>query len=65
MATKSTATAPIPPALDIFEVATAFKCSHMTVRRMIAEGRLPAVKIGRQWRIRREVVLAYLSGKSA
>ncbi len=46
----------LEPALDIFEVAALFKCSHKTVRRMIAEGHLPAVKIGRQWRIRRDTV---------
>jgi excisionase family DNA binding protein len=46
----------LEPALDIFDVAALFKCSHKTVRRMIADGQLPAVKIGRQWRIRRDTV---------
>ena len=54
--------APGLPALDIFEVAEKFKCSHMTVRRLIANRRLPAVKVGVRWRIRPEDVDAYLRG---
>lgn len=50
----------IQPSLDIEEVARLFKCSEQTVRRMIADGELPAVKIGKQWRIRPERVAEML-----
>ena len=54
---------PLQPALDIYDVARLLKCSHKTVRRLIANGRLPAAKIGSVWRIRREDVAAILAGK--
>lgn len=44
------------PSLDIPEVARLCNCSIKTVRRMIDEGSLPAVKVGKQWRIRPEHV---------
>lgn len=57
-------TAPLlQPALDIYDVASLFKVNHKTVRRMIADGRLPAVKIGAQWRIRPQDVAAAMVGK--
>jgi excisionase family DNA binding protein len=54
----------LQPSIDIGEVARLFQCNPRTVRRMIADGRLPAVQIGRQWRIRPEHVAAML-GASA
>ena len=54
---------PLEAALDVYDVARLFKCSHKTVRRMIADGRLPAAKIGSVWRIRPEDVAAILAGK--
>ena len=53
------------PALTIYDAAELFKCSHKTIRRMIADGRLPAVKVGAHWRIRSEDAHAYLSGGAA
>jgi excisionase family DNA binding protein len=50
----------LQPSISIEEVARLFKCNHKTVRRMIADGRLPAVQIGRQWRIRPEHVAEML-----
>ena len=55
----------LQPALDIHDAAKLFKCSHMTIRRMIADGRLPAVKVGARWRIRAEDAHAYLTGGAA
>jgi excisionase family DNA binding protein len=57
-------TSSLQPSLTIYDVARLFNCSHKTVRRMIADGRLPAVQIGPQWRIRPEVV-ADILGASA
>jgi excisionase family DNA binding protein len=38
------------------EVAALFYVCETTVRRWIADGRMPAVKVGQQWRIRPEHV---------
>jgi excisionase family DNA binding protein len=57
-------TALLQPSLTVYDVAGLFKTSHKTVRRMIADGTLPAMKIGAQWRIRPEVV-AEMLGASA
>lgn len=46
----------IERSLSVYEVADAFGVSHKTIRRMIADGRVPAVRIGQQWRIRPEAV---------
>lgn len=34
-----------------------------TIRKMIKSGRLPAAKIGREWRIHRKVLDDYLMGR--
>jgi excisionase family DNA binding protein len=46
--------------LTIDEVAEYLRVSRSTVRRMIADGRLQAVTIGRQWRITKEAVEALI-----
>jgi excisionase family DNA binding protein len=46
----------IAPSLSVYEVADLFGVSHKTIRNMIRDGKLPAAKIGQQWRIRPEVV---------
>jgi excisionase family DNA binding protein len=61
---KTPHTEPLQPSLDIYEVASLFKVDHKTVRKMIADGTLPAVRVGVQWRIRPEVV-AEILGASA
>ncbi len=45
----------IAPSLSVYEVAALFGVSHKTIRNMIRDGKLPAAKIGQQWRIRPEV----------
>lgn len=42
--------------LTVHEVAKMLKVDPITVRRYIANGRLPAVKVGRGVRVRKEVV---------
>ena len=37
--------------LTVDEVSQMFKVSSYTVRRWCSEGRIPAFKIGREWRI--------------
>lgn len=38
----------------IYEVAEILKVHHTTIRRAIREDRLPAIKIGTEWRIKKE-----------
>jgi excisionase family DNA binding protein len=55
----------LQPALDIPDVARLFKVSEMTVRRLIANRKLPATKIGALWRIRPQDAAAFLNGDGA
>lgn len=43
------------------EAATHLRLHPRTVGRMLQEGRLPGVKVGRQWRIRRVDLEAFLA----
>jgi len=47
--------------LTIREVAKYLHVVQLTVYRMIKRGELPAVKVGRVWRIRRQDVENYLN----
>lgn len=38
------------------EVAKAFKLNPYTVRRLVREGKIPAFKIGGQWRFRKDEI---------
>ena len=53
---------PEPQFLTVDEVAELLRVSSRTVQRLLAEGKLPGVRIGRQWRIPRAELLAYLRG---
>jgi tagatose 6-phosphate kinase len=44
----------MPDMLTIAEVAKYLKLHELTVRRLAREGELPAFKVGRQWRIKRD-----------
>ena len=58
----------MPDMLTIAEVATYLKLHELTVRRLAREGELPAFKVGRQWRIKRELLESWIeerSGKGA
>ncbi len=46
--------------LTVKEAAALLKTSRQQIRRMIQNGELPAVKVGREWRISRNVLLDYL-----
>ena len=47
------------------EVAEYFKVPVQTVWRWFRNGTLPAVKIGRHWRIRRDKLSAFIEAKEA
>lgn len=42
--------------LTVYETATMLKVSPITIRRYIADGKLPAVKIGRGVRVKKEAL---------
>lgn len=50
--------------LTVAEVASALRVSKMTVYRLVHNGTLPAVKIGRSFRVPRQAYLDYLAGSS-
>jgi excisionase family DNA binding protein len=66
---KSMAETPeMPDMMTIAEVALYLKLHELTVRRLAREGELPAFKVGRQWRIKRELLESWIlerSGKGA
>ncbi|HLF41152.1 MAG TPA: helix-turn-helix domain-containing protein [Acidimicrobiia bacterium] len=46
------------------EVAELMRVSNMTVYRLIKAGDLPAIRVGKNFRIRRSDVESYLGGRS-
>ena len=46
--------------LTVAEVATAMRVSKMTVYRLVHNGELPAVQVGRSFRIPKQAVHTYL-----
>lgn len=49
-----------PEILTVQETAQLLKTSRQQVRKMIQNGELPAVKVGREWRIQLEILKAVL-----
>jgi len=49
--------------ITVDEIAEYLRISRMTVVRMIEKGELPALKIGRQWRIQKEDFEKWIRGK--
>ena len=50
--------------LTVAEVASAMRVSNMTVYRLIKSGDLPAVRVGKNFRIRESDVQRYLSDRA-
>lgn len=48
--------------LTVAEVAAVMRVSKMTVYRLVHSGELPALRVGRTFRIRAQVVRDYLTG---
>lgn len=46
--------------LTVKEAAALLKTSRQQIRRMIQNGELPAVKVGREWRISNNALLDHL-----
>jgi excisionase family DNA binding protein len=49
--------------VTVGEVARQLRVSTMTVYRLISAGDLPAVRVGKSYRLREEDVDAYLAGR--
>jgi excisionase family DNA binding protein len=49
--------------LTVAEVAAVLRVSNMTVYRLINAGSLPAIRIGRSFRLREEDLDRYLAGQ--
>lgn len=49
--------------LTVNEVANALRVDTRTVRLLIKQGKLPAVKVGKAWRIRQSDIDTLLAGK--
>ena len=54
---------PTPPLLNVPEVALILHVSVRTVHRLIAEKKLPVVRIGRSVRVKPEAVARIIEGK--
>ncbi len=50
-----------PEVMNVEEVADLLRVSNQTVYNLARSGKLPAAKVGREWRFRRDEILAVLS----
>lgn len=53
-----------PPILTIAQVAEYLGLHELTVRRLAREGAIPALKLGRQWRVKRDLLDKWLESRS-
>lgn len=51
-----------PDVLNLTEVADLLRVSNQTIYNMIKDGRIKAVKFGREWRFNRKDIDAYING---
>ena len=49
--------------LTVAEVATTLRVSNMTVYRLVNSGELPAVRVGKSYRLREEDIDKYLADR--
>ncbi len=50
-----------PPVMTIDQVAEYLHLHPLTVRRLARDGDIPAIKIGRQWRVKRDLLDRWLA----
>jgi excisionase family DNA binding protein len=50
--------------LTIEDVATYLKVDKFTIYRLVAKRKLPAFKVGNQWRFKRKIIDAWLAKNS-
>ncbi len=54
----------LPPIMTIAEVAAYLGLHELTVRRLAREGAIPALKLGRQWRVKRDLLEKWIERRS-
>ncbi len=54
----------LPPIMTIAEVAQYLGLHELTVRRLAREGQIPALKLGRQWRVKRDLLEKWIEKRS-
>jgi excisionase family DNA binding protein len=52
------------PIMTIAEAARHMGLQELTVRRLARDGVIPALKLGRQWRIKRDLLEAWIEKRS-
>ena len=52
------------PIMTISQVAEYLGLHELTVRRLAREGELPALKLGRQWRVKRDLLEKWIETRS-
>jgi excisionase family DNA binding protein len=53
-----------PPIMTIAQVSQYLGLHELTVRRLAREGAIPALKLGRQWRIKRDLLESWIEQRS-
>jgi excisionase family DNA binding protein len=53
-----------PMIMTIAEVAEYLGLHELTVRRLAREGAIPALKLGRQWRVKRDLLEGWIETQS-
>ena len=53
------------PIMTVDEVAEYLNLHPLTVRRLARDGEIPAFKVGRQWRIKRDLLDRWIADQSA
>ena len=53
-----------PQILTIAQVAEDLGLHELTVRRLAREGAIPALKLGRQWRVKRDLLDKWIENRS-
>ena len=54
----------LAPIMTIAEVAAYLGLHELTVRRLAREGAIPALKLGRQWRVKRDLLEQWIEKRS-
>lgn len=54
----------LPEIMNVEEVADLLRVSSQTVYNLVKQGKLPATKIGREWRFSRDAVVGIMNGAS-
>jgi excisionase family DNA binding protein len=53
-----------PPIMTIAQVSRYLGLHELTVRRLAREGAIPALKLGRQWRVKRDLLEKWIENRS-